>query len=746
MPTPSRPARAVTSPLRGGDGWTDRVAVHLVQAMIVGGTVIFWPSAPIGGSALLKATWVAVCAVLLLVVVAIKVIDRRQIRIPVDRPVLLGGAFSAVMVGLALFSGNMWRSLAGQLERQTGALPYLLFVVVLVLIASELNEDDVDGVLMAFIGSAAFVAGYALLQRLGLDPVDQRSAYSDRATISTLGNANFVAGYLAIAAPLLVWAAARWRERPRLRLAVIAAGAIVALAIVATQSLQGPVAAATGVTVVVFGIRGSSATSRRRWPWLVAGAALALGLTLFVAGLAGSGPLGASLNDVGRTQRLQFWSAAFDIFKDHPIVGVGPDRFVEYYRAYRPASAALAFGVAESADAPHNVPLGMLTSGGLLLGAAYLAFIVAVGLTLLRGMRRSEGERRLLLFALGGAWLSYQTQSLVSIDAPPLSLLHFVLAGLIVVTADDRSWRVFDLRGRAAVNARARRQRGSRAGARSPVTWPAVIATGVAALAALVVVTTPARAELLAIRANQAAGRGDGNAAVDRMEAAHRALPWEPRFEAEIGRMFLSGDRPDLALPHYRAAWRREPRSLPYLLPYARLANASGDVQTAVSLYERAVVLEPNAPEVKVEAAKFHLTRGALGVAEGLIRDALDARPGDRDARLVEADLLYKQGDAPAADAVYAALVAESPDDYQLVQALGDVYMNRGEPAAALPYYRQLVELGASFERLTKLGDALAATGQTTAAIEAYTRAAILNKSYGPALDGLKKLGASPPP
>ena len=55
------------------------------------------------------------------------------------------------------------------------------------------------------------------------------------------------------------------------------------------------------------------------------------------------------------------------------------------------------------------------------------------------GLRRTRGEQSLLLAALGGAWIAYHVQSGVSINVPPLLVLHWVVAGMVVATHTDKA-------------------------------------------------------------------------------------------------------------------------------------------------------------------------------------------------------------------------------------------------------------------------------------------------------------------
>jgi O-antigen ligase len=67
--------------------------------------------------------------------------------------------------------------------------------------------------------------------------------------------------------------------------------------------------------------------------------------------------------------RWQYWHASARMYADHPITGVGPGNFAQFYTHYKPASAL------ESVADPHNFPLGILTQYGPIGLVGFLAMI-----------------------------------------------------------------------------------------------------------------------------------------------------------------------------------------------------------------------------------------------------------------------------------------------------------------------------------------------------------------------------------
>jgi hypothetical protein len=67
--------------------------------------------------------------------------------------------------------------------------------------------------------------------------------------------------------------------------------------------------------------------------------------------------------------RWQYWHASAKMYADHPLTGVGPGNFSQYYTRYKPAEAL------ESVADPHNFVLSILTEYGPFGLVGFLAMI-----------------------------------------------------------------------------------------------------------------------------------------------------------------------------------------------------------------------------------------------------------------------------------------------------------------------------------------------------------------------------------
>jgi hypothetical protein len=120
----------------------------------------------------------------------------------------------------------------------------------------------------------------------------------------------------------------------------------------------------------------------RAWK-LVVGTTIALGIA-FVLFFGWQDRLGRFMtitdpNTPSTQSRLEIWQVAWQAFKEHPLTGIGANRFGLYYLEHRPPNA-----LEPAAPHAHNLFLNLLAETGLLGTAAFLILWGAIVRTLIR--------------------------------------------------------------------------------------------------------------------------------------------------------------------------------------------------------------------------------------------------------------------------------------------------------------------------------------------------------------------------
>jgi putative inorganic carbon (hco3(-)) transporter len=594
----------------------------LLVAVIVGSAVAI-RSGSIDGVGTPKVSVILAGVVLLAVLALARVGIVGRAWLPRGPFVLAVLAFAAIVLLSALLAESRLVALGGPYRRYTGAVMYLAYAGLFLAVLTTIGRQHVRLVAGALLTGGALVAVYAVLQWAGLDWM----AWGETPGVSaTLGNTNFVSGYVAIAVPLAVWGT-RWSGwSVPLRVAAGATGAVALLALVAASSVQGFLAAAVGGAVLAA----VWLAGRERRVMLAGYAGIGLaglaGLAAFITGLAGSGPLAALATQPGVVMRRQYWSIATSMTGDRPLLGVGIGHYGSYFRAYRTPDAVGDASLTLEADAAHNVPLQMFAEGGVLLGLAYLAVIVLVAVAVFRGARQLEGRELLLLGGLGGAWAAYHVQALVSIDVPALATAHWVLAGAVVVAAGESRFRKVELPW--ALPARPRRRDHEQMSTRAMVATPVALVVGAFGVTLAV---SPMIADRAAGEARAAAQR-DVRAAMESFDRSQRYAPWQPWYHVVEGNA-VAGRRPDVALAAWERAAQMDPRGLSQLVSAARAAERLDEQDRARYWYERAVEVEPTHPALALEVARFGRQIDDPELVAEMAARALEADPDNGEAR-----------------------------------------------------------------------------------------------------------------
>ncbi len=366
----------------------------MVAAAVLLSCVLFLPDAsdPVN---VVKLTALMLCAAVALALTASRVVRDRVAQVPVG-PAAVSGLVLAAALGVAtLVAPHTPTAVYGTLGRNSGLLAYGSAVLLFFVVLRTFDRSAARLLLLTLVLAGLFTATYGLLQYRGIDAVGWNNPFNP--IIAGLGNPNFAAAYLGITVPAAVWGALWTGWHPAWR-ALSGAAALLSLVVaVLSDAVQGPLAALAGLSVLLVAWL-LDRPDRVRRPALPALAVVAvLGLVTLGLGVAGRGPASAFFSGISYRARTWYWEGALAMFQRSPLWGVGLDSYGIRWRQERPIEVPRQLGGDHFSDAAHDVPLQMLAQGGLLLGLAYLALVVVVGVCLVRGLRRLQGQERLLL-------------------------------------------------------------------------------------------------------------------------------------------------------------------------------------------------------------------------------------------------------------------------------------------------------------------------------------------------------------
>ncbi len=231
------------------------------------------------------------------------------------------------------------------------------------------------------IGVAGLLAAYSWVQRLGLDPVAWSFPHLSRErTIATLGNPDFLALYLVVAAPLALERALSWRGARRL---LGLTGWLLACQALVLSTTRGSWVAGLAAGVVWLGLQ------RRNRSVLRATLALAAALVLILAGtalvqrgqqtdytVARRVQSLTNLKEESWTTRLYLWYSAWRLGNRRPLTGQGWGTFPYLALEFREWEPVRLRPLQRLPEDPHSQYFRWLEVGGypsLLLFLASLA-------------------------------------------------------------------------------------------------------------------------------------------------------------------------------------------------------------------------------------------------------------------------------------------------------------------------------------------------------------------------------------
>ena len=349
-----------------------------------------------------------------------------------DRSVLwFSGVFSLTLLLAYLFTDVKLQGLFGDYARRTGFFSYFSLVVFFVAAAFLINFANVslfDRVTLV----VGFVIGfYGFLQHYKIDVIKWNNPYNS--VLSTLGNPDFAAAVMAIFMVLAFGLILNGTKSVLVRAWSVVNVLLLLVTIVFSQVRQGLLAGAIGGAVIVL----VWVHQRAR---VVAFVLAGLSVVVFAVGLVGmlnKGPLKSFFYKASVTYRGDYWRAGVRMFIHHPWFGVGLDRYGAYFRQYRDATQSLRRGPDVVSNAAHDVPIQLAATGGIFVLVAFLVLTFFIAWRGVVALRNTAGVTQIVVATFFGAWITYEAQSLISIDNVGIAIWGWILGGIVVALSKD---------------------------------------------------------------------------------------------------------------------------------------------------------------------------------------------------------------------------------------------------------------------------------------------------------------------
>jgi len=335
------------------------------------------------------------------------------------------GLFTIGLLVSTFATDVKYTAIFGEFHRNNGFLSYFAMIVLMVSGSLVFNLKSVNRYFTFFGIAGLLLTFYGVLQGLGADPVGWKIDYNP--FITTLGNPNFTSGFLGLSGIAILYLALDAKDR-KFQI-IYAVGLLADLYILwRSGSIQGVFGFLIGATVVIlvklwlinkrYGQIGFVAA-------VIAGAPVALAVLNI-------GPLASKLYQGTLRNRFDYWNAAIGMFKDHPIFGVGIDRFGEYYREYAVQNQVVQGQITDNA---HSIYMQLLATGGLALFIPYLLLVLFITFIGLKSLIKSQGEDKFKIGALFGIWLGTIALNVVTVDNLGVGVWIWITGGVLVAVS-----------------------------------------------------------------------------------------------------------------------------------------------------------------------------------------------------------------------------------------------------------------------------------------------------------------------
>ena len=344
-----------------------------------------------------------------------------------QRVIILISIFVFLLIPIVLFSGSgIWLQIYGTYGRNTGALTYFALALLLLSTVFVSDAQYLKRSMQIFLVLGVLLIFYGQIQHQGLDPFPFQNAYGSN-VFGTLGNPNFMSAFMGMTGVVAVGLSLNRSLKIWFRFGFTLAGLAALVIILETNSVQGFLNFAAGVTsLVIIWLFMKHKTKAAYLLTCIAG----VGGGLVFLGIINIGPLASYLYKSSLQARGFYWRAALDMLLNHPIFGVGMDGYGEWYRRSRTLEDTL-INPGINTDTAHNVFLDIASNGGFPLIITYLCILTLVFISIVKVIKRSR-EFDPIFAATVGAWVAYQAQSFISINAIGLAIWGWILSGLII--------------------------------------------------------------------------------------------------------------------------------------------------------------------------------------------------------------------------------------------------------------------------------------------------------------------------
>ena len=321
---------------------------------------------------------------------------------------------------------DKYTAFIGAFQRRNGFLMYFALGIIALSASIYVKFSNLRRLFYLLLPFSYLLIIYGYAQSNAKDFVNWNNPYNS--IISTVGNPNFAAAVMAIFATISFCAVFIKEFKLPIRLLFAFSCLAFIHLIYLSNSRQGLLAFGLGIsiftTVLIY--------DKNKKIGLIAILLTSLISIFAVLGMLQKGPLAEILYKPSVSVRGYYWRAAIKMLMDHPVFGVGIDRYAAYFKEYREVGYPLNYGFTITSSNAHDVPLQIASTGGVFLGLLYLALISYIFYVSVKSLTKTTGTLKIVFLAIFCSWIAFQAQSIISIDNIGITIWGWLLGGILV--------------------------------------------------------------------------------------------------------------------------------------------------------------------------------------------------------------------------------------------------------------------------------------------------------------------------
>jgi putative inorganic carbon (HCO3(-)) transporter len=431
--------------------YCDKVIIVILVLMFLIIPLIFDPH--ITSFDLAKVTVMRILTLVIIGIWLLKITFTNEcqfIKTPLDIPIL---AFLIISIAATINGVHPYMSLVGEYKRYDGLTSTINYILIYYIAVNFLRQRKYLKRTIALITFAGvLVAGCGILQSYGIDLTKWESG-----VISTMGNPNFLGGYLAIVffLPITLFFLTSSKKKNLIaKITFLGIALISVLVIYKCFSILAHRGGALGLLagIFLFGILLIRQFLKNKLRFAIFFVVMSIATTIFF--LKGQSAIlqkfattvkvekeeGKAIPTLKFTStaetRIYIWQTALEIIKHHPLLGVGPDALRMVSTKYEKLEFIRSEGGRNCLiDRAHMEILDMAITRGLLGLIAYFLIIILLFKFAYSSFKLIKEENKILLVGVLSCIISYLVQNEVGFGIIATSSLFWLLLGMAIPIA-----------------------------------------------------------------------------------------------------------------------------------------------------------------------------------------------------------------------------------------------------------------------------------------------------------------------